>query len=447
MNKQKDLLQKFTEFNHDKHLANRKKKCLLTVSGGMDSMVMCDLFFRAGFPFAIAHCNFNLRGKESDGDEQLVKSLTKKYKVEVFTKSFATKEYAEQKNISIQLAARELRYAWFEELRKEKQLDLIATAHHLNDNIETIIYNLIKGTGIRGLRGIPVRHEHIIRPLLFASREEIAGYQKENALAFREDSSNTDDKYTRNKIRHLLIPFMKEINPSLEKTFGDKIDLFTELEALYEKQVNKPVKGLFLQRKEDIYIPIAKLKKTKNAATILFEYLKDLGFNAEQVDDMLANLDSIPGKQFLTDKARIIKDRRFFILTQLSQKDFTTQLIQKDDTEIQLSNAHLKLSVVKREDLKISADKNLAFIDLAKLEFPLTVRHWKQGDYFYPFGMKMKKKKLKKFFTDQKVALNEKETIWVIESNQKIVWVAGHRMDERFKVGENTGEVLRVQLK
>lgn len=447
MNKQKDLLQKFTEFNHDKHLANRKKKCLLTVSGGMDSMVMCDLFFRAGFPFAIAHCNFNLRGKESDGDEQLVKSLTKKYKVEVFTKSFATKEYAEQKNISIQLAARELRYAWFEELRKEKQLDLIATAHHLNDNIETIIYNLIKGTGIRGLRGIPVRHEHIIRPLLFASREEIAGYQKENALAFREDSSNADDKYTRNKIRHLLIPFMKEINPSLEKTFGDKIDLFTELEALYEKQVNKPVKGLFLQRKEDIYIPIAKLKKTKNAATILFEYLKDLGFNAEQVDDMLANLDSIPGKQFLTDKARIIKDRRFFILTQLSQKDFTTQLIQKDDTEIQLSNAHLKLSVVKREDLKISADKNLAFIDLAKLEFPLTVRHWKQGDYFYPFGMKMKKKKLKKFFTDQKVALNEKETIWVIESNQKIVWVAGHRMDERFKVGENTGEVLRVQLK
>jgi tRNA(Ile)-lysidine synthase len=162
---------------------------------------------------------------------------------------------------------------------------------------------------------------------------------------------------------------------------------------------------------------------------------------------MLANLDSIPGKQFLTDKARIIKDRRFFILTQLSQKDFTTQLIQKDDTEIQLSNAHLKLSVVKREDLKISADKNLAFIDLAKLEFPLIVRHWKQGDYFYPFGMKMKKKKLKKFFTDQKVALNEKETIWVIESNQKIVWVAGHRMDERFKVGENTGEVLRVQLK
>jgi tRNA(Ile)-lysidine synthase len=447
MNKQKNLLQKFTEFNHEKHLANRKKKCLLTVSGGMDSMVMCDLFYQAGFPFAVAHCNFNLRGAESDADEQLVKSLAKKYKIDVFTKSFATKKYAEQKNISIQLAARELRYAWFEELRKEKQFDLIATAHHLNDNIETIIYNLIKGTGIKGLRGIPLRNDYIIRPLLFASREEIAACQKENEIAFREDSSNADDKYTRNKIRHLLIPFMKEINPSLEKTFGDKIDLFTELEALYEKQVNKPVRGLFLQRKEDIYIPILKLKKTKNASTILFEYLKDFGFNAEQVDDMLANLDSTPGKQFLTDKARIIKDRRFFILTRLSQKDFTTQLIQKGDTELNLPGAHLKLSVVKSEDLKISADKNQAFIGLSKLEFPLIVRHWKQGDYFYPFGMKMKKKKLKKFFTDQKVALNEKETIWVIESNQKIVWVAGHRMDERFKVAGNTTEVLRVQLK
>jgi len=447
MNKPKDLLEKFTEFNRVKHLANRKKKCLLTVSGGMDSMVMCDLFHRSGFPFAVAHCNFNLRGKESDGDEHLVKTLAKKYKVEVFTKSFATKEYAEEKSISIQLAARELRYAWFEELRKEKQFDLIATAHHLNDNIETIIYNLIKGTGIRGLRGIPLRHEHIIRPMLFASRDEIGAYQKENEIDYREDSSNADDKYTRNKIRHLLIPFMKEINPSLEKTFGDKIELFTELEALYEKQVEKPVKGLFLQRKEDIYIPIVKLKKTKNAATLLFEYLKDFGFNAEQVEDMLANLDGISGKQFLSDKARIIKDRRFFILTQLSQKDFTTQLIQKGDTELQLPGAHLKLSVVKSEGLKISADKNMAFIDLAKLEFPLIVRHWKQGDYFYPFGMKMKKKKLKKFFTDQKIAINEKETIWVIESNQKIVWVAGHRMDERFKVGVNTGEVLKITLK
>ena len=441
MNKQKDLLQKFTEFNRLKHLASRKKQCLLTVSGGMDSMVMCHLFHQAGYPFAIAHCNFNLRGAESDGDEDLVRAIAAKYKVEIFVKSFATKEYATQKNISIQLAARELRYAWFEELRRDWKLDLIATAHHLNDNIETIIYNLIKGTGIRGLRGIPIRQEHIIRPILFASREEIEAYQKQHQLAFREDSSNADDKYTRNNIRHNLIPLMKEINPSLEKTLGDKIELFTELEAMYDKQVDKPVKGLFLQRKDDIYIPILKLKKTKNAATILFEYLKDFGFNAEQVEDILANLDNISGKQF------IIKDRRFFILTQLAQKDFTAQLIRKEDAEVKLPNATLKLTTINKEQLKITADKNTAFIDVSKLEFPLIVRHWKQGDYFYPFGMKMKKKKLKKFFIDQKIALNEKETIWVIESNQKIVWVAGHRMDERFKVLPGTEEILRVQLK
>ena len=447
MNKQKDLLQKFTEFNRLKHLASRKKQCLLTVSGGMDSMVMCHLFHQAGYPFAIAHCNFNLRGAESDGDEDLVRAIAAKYKVEIFVKSFATKEYATQKNISIQLAARDLRYAWFEELRRDWKLDLIATAHHLNDNIETIIYNLIKGTGIRGLRGIPIRQEHIIRPILFASREEIEAYQKQHQLAFREDSSNADDKYTRNNIRHNLIPLMKEINPSLEKTLGDKIELFTELEAMYDKQVDKPVKGLFLQRKDDIYIPILKLKKTKNAATILFEYLKDFGFNAEQVEDILANLDNISGKQFITDKARIIKDRRFFILTQLAQKDFTAQLIRKEDAEVKLPNATLKLTTINKEQLKITADKNTAFIDVSKLEFPLIVRHWKQGDYFYPFGMKMKKKKLKKFFIDQKIALNEKETIWVIESNQKIVWVAGHRMDERFKVLPGTEEILRVQLK
>ncbi len=447
MNKHKDLLQKFTDFNRLKHLASRKKQCLLTVSGGMDSMVMCHLFQQAGFPFAIAHCNFNLRGAESDADEDLVRTIAAKYKVEIFVKSFPTKEYATLKNISIQLAARELRYTWFEELRKDWKLDLIATAHHLNDNIETIIYNLIKGTGIRGLRGIPVRHEHIIRPMLFAAREEIEAYQKQHQLLYREDSSNAEDKYARNNIRHNLIPLMKEINPSLEKTLGDKIDLFSELEALYEKQNNKPVKGLFLERKDDIYIPILKLKKLKNASTILFEHLKDFGFNAEQIEDMLANLDNIPGKQFLTDKARIIKDRRFFILTQLAQKDFTAQLIQKDDTEIKLPGASLKLTTLNIEQLKITADKNTAFIDLSKLEFPLIVRHWQQGDYFYPFGMKMKKKKLKKFFTDQKIALNEKETIWVIESNQKIVWVAGHRMDERFKVMTNTVEILKVQLK
>ncbi len=445
MNKKKPLLQKFTEFNAAKRLASAKKKTLLTVSGGMDSVVMCAMFSEGKFPFAVAHCNFQLRGKESDGDEKFVKDLTKKYDVEVFVKKFDTKKYAEEKNISIQLAARELRYTWFEELRKEKEFDLIATAHHLNDNIETILFNLTKGTGIRGLRGIPVRKGNIIRPLLFASRKEIENYQQKHKLEFREDSSNEDDKYTRNKIRHNVIPLLKEINPSLENTFADKIELFTDLEALYEKQMQKSAKQLFLQRGTDIYIPILKLRKTKNASSVLFEYLKDYGFNSEQADDILASVDSEAGKQFLSSAARIIKDRRFFILTKLPEKDSTVHFINEGDKEVKLGDRILK-SEVRNQKSEIKADKNSAYLDKSKLEFPLFARKWKQGDYFYPFGMKMKKKKLKKFFTDEKISLNEKENIWVVESNKKIVWVAGYRIDERFRVTDKTKEIVKLHL-
>jgi tRNA(Ile)-lysidine synthase len=445
LNKKKTLLQSFLNFNASKRLSSTKKRSLLAVSGGLDSVVMCRLFSEAGFPFAIAHCNFQLRGEESEADEQFVKSLGEKYKVEVFVTRFDTKSYAIEKGLSTQVAARELRYDWFEEIRAAKKFDVIATAHHLNDNIETILFNLVKGTGIRGLRGIPVKQGRIIRPLLFASREEIAAYSEEQELSFREDSSNAEDKYTRNKIRHNVIPLLKEINPSLENTMRCKIDLFNQLEELYDAAIAKESRQLFLPRKDDVYIPILKLRKTKNASSLLFEFLKHNGFNAEQVEDMLANLDDVPGKQFLSDRARIIKDRKFFILTKLPEKDFTIKLVQESDKEIMLGDAAIAISKLPA-DAKISADKKIAFIDPAKLEFPLIIRRWKAGDYFYPFGMKMKKKKLKKFFVDQKVPLNEKENIWVVESNKKIVWVVGHRIDERFRVSEKSKEILRMAM-
>ena len=450
MNKRKSLLQKFIDFNAEKRMAGTNKKALLAVSGGMDSMIMCDLFHEAKFPFAIAHCNFQLRGKESDADEELVKKIAKKYDVEIFVKKFETKKHAEEKNISIQLAARELRYNWFEELRKEKGFNLIATAHHLNDNIETILFNLTKGTGIRGLRGIPVRQVNIIRPLLFASRKEIEIYQREKSLEYRDDSSNADDKYTRNKIRHHIIPLLKEINPSLEKTFAEKVELFSQLETMYDKEMKKLSLQLFLPRNSNIYIPVLKLKKTKNASSVLFEYLKDFGFNAEQVEDILACVDEEAGKQFLSSQARIIKDRKFFILTKLADIHSSSQWINEGDTEVKLGDVKLIISNIeyrmKNEELK-KKNKAIALLDKAKLEFPLIARRWKQGDYFYPFGMKMKKKKLKKFFTDEKIPLHEKENIWAIESNKKIVWVAGYRIDERFKMTEKTKEVLKLQLK
>ncbi len=447
MNKNKTLLQKFIEFNTDKRLAGEKKKCLLAVSGGTDSVVMCDLFHKAGFPFAIAHCNFNLRGEESNADARFVKNVANKYKVKVFVKSFETAKYAEENKISIQLAARELRYEWFEELRSSKDFHLIATAHHLNDNIETVIHNLTRGTGIRGLRGIPVRQERIIRPMLFAPRNEIEDYLKENKLQFREDASNASDDYTRNKIRHSVIPVLKEINPSLEDAIGEKIEIFTGLEEMYEKQTKQLSKQLFLPRKNDIYIPLLKLKKTSRAASVLFEYLKEFDFTIEQIEDMLSVLDDTSGKRFVTGKARIIKDRQFFILTQLPEKDFTAKLINEKDKEVELGDNKLKLSTARAKTAKITPDKSMAWLDKSKLTFPLIIRKWKQGDYFYPFGMKMKKKKIKKFFIDQKVPLNEKENIWIIESAQKIVWVVGHRIDERFKVAPDTKDVLKMVWK
>lgn len=445
MNKNKTLIQAFKEYNAAKKLAGPKKRVLLTVSGGIDSMVLCHLFSAVRYPFAIAHCNFQLRGDEANGDEALVKTLEEAYGVTVFVKRFDTKAYAEEKGLSIQLAARELRYTWFEELRKEHQMDNIATAHHLNDNIETILFNLTKGTGIRGLRGIPVKQGKIIRPLLFASREEIETYAKENNIAYREDSSNASDKYTRNKIRHNIIPLLKEINPALEQTLGEKIELFTELEEMYTKSIGKETKQLFLPRRNDIYIPILKLKKVKNAGSVLYEYLKDYGYNNEQVEDILASVDGTPGKQFITTQARIIKDRQFFILTKLPEQDITAKLINEGDMEVVLGDR--KLIIKKGEDIKTTPDKSIAYLDAAKLEFPLIVRRWKQGDYFYPFGMKMKKKKLKKFFVDEKVSLAEKENVWVVESNQRIVWVAGYRIDERFKVSEQTKQTLSIAIR
>lgn len=447
MNKNKTLLQQFTEYNTAKRLANRKKKTLLTVSGGVDSVVMCHLFKAAGYPFAIAHCNFQLRGDESNGDEAFVKTLGDVYGVPVYVKQFDTKGYAESNGVSTQVAARELRYAWFEELRKEHGFNLIATAHHLNDSIETILFNLTKGTGIRGLRGIPQRQGNVIRPLLFATREEIATYLSENKLQHREDSSNASDKYTRNKIRHQVIPLLKEINPALEDAFAGKIDLFTQLETMYDKQVQKDAKRLFLKRGNDIYIPLVALRKTANAATVLFEYLKDYGFNTAQIDDLLAGVDSEAGKQYLTGTMRIIKDRRFYILTQLKEQHSAIHLLQHSDSSVSTGTSRITHTTgIAATDVKITADKNTALVDAALIKYPLTIRKWKQGDYFYPFGMKMKKKKLKKFLIDEKVPLNEKENVWVVESDKRIVWVAGYRIDERFKLTPNSKQVVKFTL-
>ncbi|MCW3125436.1 MAG: tRNA(Ile)-lysidine synthetase [Bacteroidetes bacterium] len=418
------------------------KRVLLALSGGIDSVVLAEVFHQMGVDFGIAHCNFQLRGEESDGDEALARALADKYKVEFHTKKFDTTKYVADYKVSTQVAARDLRYEWLESVRKSNAWHYLATAHHLNDNIETVLHNFIKGTGIKGLRGMLPKSGILIRPLLNVSRDEIEVFQKENNLTYREDSSNASDKYTRNKIRHHLVTLIEDINPGFEAGFIDRIKVFSDLEALYNAKVRKIDKQLFQKRGNDIYIPILKLRKLTNKRSILFEYLNPYGYNSSQVDDILSALDSESGKQFLSPAARIIKDRQFLILTEAAQTDFMAILIEKEETEVKLKGSDIRLSQEKAADLVIKKNKSHAYLDLDKLEFPLMLRQWKKGDYFYPFGMKLKKKKVSKYFKDQKIPIHEKETIWILESGKKVVWIVGERTDERYKITDKTKQVL-----
>ena len=438
------LLQKVKTLLAEHSIDLSRKRTLLAVSGGMDSVVMVALFHQLGFDFGIAHCNFQLRAEESDGDEALVRALAHQYRVPFFHTRFDTAAYTQEKNVSTQVAARELRYDWFEQIRSTNRYDYIATAHHLNDNIETVLHNFIKGTGIKGLRGMLVKRDRLIRPMLSLRREDIEAFRQEHQLDYREDSSNVSDKYTRNKIRHHLIPLIEEINPGFEAGFADRLKVFADLETLYQNKLLKTNKQLFEQRGGDVYIPIRKLKKLSDRRTILFEYLLPKGFTVSQVDDILSVLDSESGKQFLSPTTRIIKDRQFLILTELSQTDFTAVMIQADHRAVRLPDADMTIEVTERVSIK--KEKAYAYLDIDKLEFPLILRKWKKGDYFYPFGMAMKKKKLSKYFKDQKIPIHEKETIWILESGKKIVWIAGERIDERFKVTRQTKSVMTIKL-
>ena len=429
------------------HIDLTKHRILLAVSGGIDSVVMVELMHRLGIDFGIAHCNFQLRGDESMEDESFVRMLAERYQMSFFSIRFDTSEYVASQKVSVQVAARELRYKWLEEIRLSNRYSYLATAHHLNDNIETVLMNFIKGTGIKGLRGMQVRNGHLIRPMLSLSRSEIEAYQKDNGLTFREDSSNASDKYTRNNIRHHLVPLIMELNPGFESGFSDRLKTFGDIEHLYESKIRKIDKQLFEKRNGDTYIPIRLLRKLPSRRSILFEHLQPLGFNAHQVDDILMSLNAESGRQFLSAQARIIKDRRFLIVTPLSNTSFTSVLVFSDDKEVILPDSRIDIVLKENSDLTIKKEKEYAYLDLSKLQFPLVLRQWQKGDYFYPFGMKLKKKKVSKYFKDQKVALHDKEKIWILESDKKIVWVIGERIDERYRVTESTKQVAVLKIK
>ena len=450
------LLKEFIKYIQQQNLFKKNDKLLVAVSGGADSAALCELCFQANFHFEIAHCNFQLRGEESERDEQFVRALAEKYNVKLFVKKFDTEKYARENKISIQVAARELRYDWFDELVKvddrqqttdHQQITYILTAHHANDNIETLLMNFFKGTGIKGLQGILPKQGKIIRPLLFAKREEIRSFIEENNLKFVEDSSNNSDKYTRNYFRHQLIPSIQKVFPQVEENLLNNIDRFNEIETLYQQSIDLHKKKLLERKGNEIHIPVLKLLKSKPLKTIVYEIIKDFGFTAHQTEEVLNLLKSESGKFISSASHRIIKNRNWLIIAPINTLEATHILINEKHKEIDFELGKLKVgrqpAADDRRPVTFSTSECKIKLDAKNITYPLLLRKWQQGDYFYPLGMQ-KKKKLSKFFIDKKLSLTEKEKVWVIESNKKIIWIIGKRIDDRFKITDATKNVLEV---
>ena len=413
---------------------------MLAVSGGVDSVVLAHLCYAAKLDFAIAHCNFNLRGEESDGDEKFVVDLADALEVEVYTESFDTLHYAENRKISVQMAARELRYEWFAELSSSVHFDYTLTAHHANDNLETFLINLIRGTGPEGLTGIKKEKNEIVRPLLPFTRSEIEAFARKKNYKWREDSSNSSDKYMRNKIRHQIVPVMEDINPQLLESFAktqqhlqESLDLVEDyLSLLYPKLVQKDKYGYSLD--------IKFLTKVPNQKQVLYQLLKSFGFT--EWNDVYELMDAQTGKMVLSDSHRLIKDRNKLLLTELNGKtgNMEYSLDRQEDLVMipEMGTFH-----ITEVDMMGQTSNSCIYVPERKLKFPLTIRKWKKGDFFYPFGMNGKKK-LSDFFKDEKFSLPEKEHTWILCSDSEIVWIINHRADNRFAVEEGDNKILKM---
>ncbi len=458
-----NLLSAFQNTIKKQNLFSPKDKLLLAVSGGVDSVVLCELCKQAGYDFVIAHCNFKLRDKESERDAAFVQSLAEKYGTSFFVKDFETEAYATENKISIQEAARELRYGWFAEL-VNSQLSIVnsetaetpihhspltihlLTAHHADDNAETVAMNFFRGTGLHGLTGIPVKTGFVRRPLLEFSKEDLLAFAKEHHLDFVEDSSNQSSKYTRNYFRNEIIPAISKVYPQVKENLQDNINRFKEIEKLYQFSVGELKKKLCKQKGEEIHIPFRELMKYSSKA-LIFEIISHYGFAEKQVEEVVKLGTSDSGKYIESPlhTYRIIKHRHWFIISPVRSTISENIIINEGIRNLEFGIGRLCIEVAPNSQSQIPNSSFMASLDLKEISFPLLLRKWKTEDYFYPLGMK-KKKKLSRFLIDQKLSKSDKEQVWVIESDLRIIWVVGHRIDERCKVTEKTEMVLRLEV-
>jgi tRNA(Ile)-lysidine synthase len=441
-----DLLASFKSYIQQEQLLAANNKLLLAVSGGLDSVVLTDLCIAAGFDIILAHCNFRLRGAESDRDENFVRDLAKKYNKTIYVQQFDTEAYAIEKKISVQVAARELRYNWFFSLLSSDKAiaDHILTAHHRDDNIETLLMNFFKGTGIAGLRGILPKQDKLVRPLLFASRADLQAYAETKDLQWVEDSSNASDKYARNYLRHQLMPVLQEIYPQVLDNLGDNIERFREIEILYRQAIDMHTKKLLEIKGNEVHIPVLKLAKLMPLPSIVYEIIKTYQFSPAQVSEVIGLLTSETGRYVQSVSHRIIRNRNWLIIAPVRSEE--AQLIVIDGPgKVKFPNGSILLESSPAAGYTLSTDPQVVALDAKHIDFPFILRPWKKGDYFYPLGMQ-KKKKVARFLIDQKFSATAKEKVWVLEMNKKIIWVVGMRIDDRFKIMPSTKNLLTITL-
>ncbi|MDG2138812.1 MAG: tRNA lysidine(34) synthetase TilS [Flavobacteriales bacterium] len=430
----------FLEYIDHNYLFRKDSKIVLAISGGIDSICLADLLIRSGYNIEFAHCNFNLRGKESDEDLAFVQQLATKYTVPFHTTSFSTNQYATEEKISLQMAAREQRYAWLEKIRKNISADYIAVAHNYDDNIETFLINIIRGTGIKGMLGINNKNKYVVRPLIFATRDMIVNYVNKYSLEYREDSSNISDKYLRNNIRHNLVPLLKEMNPSISKTISREIDILDKVYYIYKNSIQSDLDRIITKHKAGFKILKNHLAALSPPEVYIYEVFHKYGFN--DIESIAKAINKGSGLRFFSSSHQLLIDREYLFLEPIDDSIQESCCIEKN---IACIDAPLKMQFAISDLLSYDSNQDIAYLDKDKLIFPLKIRKWEDGDKFIPLGMDSFKK-ISDFFIDIKLDVFSKEKVFILCSGKDIVWIIGYRIDDRYKITSKTKKTYIATL-